>query len=156
MTEGNYIAKMMADHLNGRFPGYLGAGDRLLSFSFVEDVARGHVAALEKGRRGERYFLCGDNKTLRDLMETASRLAGLKPPRVHIPFAAATVLGAGLWAWAELTGHPPLLTPAAVATFKEHWAYTSAKAERELGYRITPLEEGVRRTLEWLRTADLA
>jgi farnesol dehydrogenase len=156
MTEGNYVAKMIADHLNGRFPGYLGAGDRVLSFSFVEDVARGHVAALERGRRGERYFLCGDNRTLVELMETASRLAGLAPPRLHVPFPAATLLGAGMLAWAEMTGHPPLLTPAAVATFKVHWAYSSAKAERELDYRITPVEEGVRRTLEWLRAAGHA
>jgi farnesol dehydrogenase len=153
MTEGNYIAKMIADHLKGRFPGYLGAGDRLLSYSFVEDVAAGHLAALEKGRKGERYFLGGDNETQVRMMETASRLAGVAPPKLHVPFAAASALGALLLLWAELTGHPPLLTPAVVSTFKEHWAYSSAKAERELGYRITPLEEGLRRTIDWLRAA---
>jgi farnesol dehydrogenase len=152
MTEGNYIARMAADHLNGRFPGYLGAGDRLLSYSFVEDVSAGHLAALEKGKKGERYFLCGDNRTQVQLMETLSGIAGIAPPKRHIPFAVASLLGGVLLAWAELTGYPPLLTPAVVNTFKEHWAYSSAKAERELGYRITPLETGLRRTLEWLRT----
>jgi farnesol dehydrogenase len=65
-------------------------------------------------------------------------------------------MGGLMLAWAELTGHLPLLTPAVVRTLREHWAYSSAKAERELGYRITPLEEGLRRTIEWLRAAGHA
>jgi nucleoside-diphosphate-sugar epimerase len=51
---------------------------------------------------------------------------------------------------AEWLGVYPRITPGWVETFLEDWAYTSAKAERELGYRITPLQEGVRRTLDWL------
>ena len=156
MTEGNYIARLLADHLNGRFPGFVGAGDRLVSYTFVDDVVAGHLTALEKGRRGERYFLCGENRTMVEMMGIASRLAGLPPPRLHVPYAAATVMGALMLAWAELTGHLPLLTPAVVRTLKENWAYSSAKAERELGYRITPLEEGLRRTIEWLRAAGHA
>lgn len=156
MTEGNYIARLLADHLNGRFPGFVGPGDRLVSYTYVDDVVAGHLAALEKGRRGERYFLCGENRTMVEMMGIGSRLAGLPPPRLHVPFAAATVMGALMLAWAELTGHLPLLTPAVVRTLKENWAYSSAKAERELGYRITPLEEGLRRTIEWLRAAGHA
>ena len=53
--------------------------------------------------------------------------------------------------WAEMTGHPPLLTHEVVGVFREHWAYTSAKAERELGYRPRPLREGLAQTMEWLR-----
>ena len=75
----------------------------------------------------------------------------MPPPRRHIPYAAATALGWMLYAWAELTGQPPLLTHEVVGVFREHWAYTSAKAERELGYGMTPLREGLRRTLDWLR-----
>ena len=58
-----------------------------------------------------------------------------------------------LYAWAELTGAPPLLTHEVVGVFREHWAYDSNKARRELGYRLTPLREGLRRTLAWLRPA---
>ena len=156
MTEGNYIARLLADHLNGRFPGFVGPGDRLVSYTYVDDVVAGHLLALEKGRRGERYFLCGENRTMVEMMGIASRLAFLPPPRLHVPYAAATVMGALMLAWAELTGHLPLLTPAVVRTLKENWAYSSAKAERELGYRITPLEDGLRRTIEWLRAAGHA
>jgi NAD+-dependent farnesol dehydrogenase len=151
LTDGNLVVQMIADHLNGRLPGVIGPGDRLWSYSFVEDVALGHVLALEKGRAGERYFLCGENATLLDLFAAVRQAAGVAPPRLHIPYPVASLLGRLLWAWADLTGHPPLLTHGVVDVFRRHWAYSSAKAERELGYRPTPLAEGVRRTVEWLR-----
>ena len=151
LTDGNLVAKMVADHMRGRLPGIIGPGDRLWSYSFVQDVAEGHAAALERGAAGERYFLGGDNVTMNALFATLEKVAGVPPPRRHIPYAAATALGLGMWAWAELTGHPPQLTHEVVNVFREHWAYSSAKAERELGYRWTPLEEGLRRTVAWLR-----
>jgi nucleoside-diphosphate-sugar epimerase len=57
-----------------------------------------------------------------------------------------------LYAWAELTGMEPLLTHEVVGVFREHWSYTSAKAQRDLGYRTTSLRDGLRRTLDWLRS----
>ena len=89
------------------------------------------------------------------LFAILARVTSVAPPRLHIPYAAATILGLSLLGWAELTGHPPLLTHEVVGVFREHWAYSSAKAERELGYRPTPLDEGLRRTIEWLRDARL-
>ena len=151
LTDGNLVVKMVADHMHGKFPGFIGPGDRLWSYAFVADVAEGHALALERGRAGERYFLCGDNRTLVDLFATLRRVAGVLPPSRHIPYAVASLLGRSLWAWAELTGHPPLLTHEVVGVFREHWAYSSAKAERELGYRRTPLEDGLGRTVDWLR-----
>jgi farnesol dehydrogenase len=149
LTDGNLVVKMVADHLRGRLPGIVGPGDRLWSYSFVEDVALGHVLALERGGKGERYFLAGANATLGELFATLQRLAGTRPPR-RIPYRLASALGRAMYLWAELTGHPPALTHEVVNVFREHWAYTSAKAERELGYRPTPLEEGLRQTLAWL------
>jgi NAD+-dependent farnesol dehydrogenase len=151
LTDGNLVAKMVADHLRGRLPGIIGPGDRLWSYSYVEDVALGHASALERGRAGERYFLGGDNVTMNGLFETLAKVAAIPPPGRHIPYAAASALGFAMWAWAEMTGHPPQLTHEVVNVFREHWAYSSAKAEKELGYGRTPLEEGLRRTVEWLR-----
>jgi len=151
LTDGNLVAKMVADHLRGRLPGIIGPGDRLWSYAFVEDVAEGHASALERGAAGQRYFLGGDNVTMNELFATLARVAGVPAPRRHIPYAAATGLGLAMWTWAELTGHPPQLTHQVVNVFRQHWAYSSARAERELGYRRTPLEEGLRRTVAWLR-----
>jgi NAD+-dependent farnesol dehydrogenase len=156
LTDGNLVAKMVADHLRGRLPGIIGPGDRLWSYSFVEDVALGHASALERGQAGQRYFLGGDNVTMNGLFAALAKVAAVPPPRRHIPYAAASALGFAMWTWAELTGHPPQLTHEVVNVFREHWAYSSAKAERELGYRRTPLEEGLRRTVEWLRQTGAA
>jgi NAD+-dependent farnesol dehydrogenase len=156
LTDGNLVAKMVADHLRGRLPGIIGPGDRLWSYAFVEDVALGHASALERGQAGQRYFLGGDNVTMNGLFAALAKVAEVAPPRRHIPYVAASLLGFAMWTWAELTGHPPQLTHEVVNVFREHWAYSSAKAERELGYRRTPLEEGLRRTVAWLRETGAA
>jgi nucleoside-diphosphate-sugar epimerase len=151
-TAGNIVVNMIADHLRGRFPGIIGPGDRLWSYAFVEDVAAGHVDALEKGRAGERYLLAGENVSMNDFFRLLAEASGVPAPRLHIPYAAAGALGWMLYAWAELTGMEPLLTHEVVGVFREHWSYTSAKAQRDLGYRTTPLRDGLRRTLDWLRS----
>ena len=151
-TAGNIVVNMIADHLRGRFPGIIGPGDRLWSYAFVEDVAGGHVDALEKGRAGERYLLAGENVSMNDFFRLLAEASGVPAPRLHIPYAAAGALGWMLYAWAELTGMEPLLTHEVVGVFREHWSYTSAKAQRDLGYRTTSLRDGLRRTLDWLRS----
>src|SRR5262249_51914624 len=156
MTEGNLVARLVSDHLRGKLPALVGPGDRLWSYSYVTDVADGHAAALAKGRPGERYFLCGENATLLQLFDHVRDLTGKAPPRLHLPFAAASVLGRAMWLWAELTGLPPQMTHGEVGVFREHWAYSSAKAERELGYRSRPLKDGIRATVEWLRDKGAA
>jgi farnesol dehydrogenase len=155
MTEGNIVARMIADHLSGRLPGLVGPGDRRWSYAFVEDVAEGHALALEKGRAGERYVLGGENATLERFFRLVHEIAGRQPPRLHIPYAVASVVGRGQWLWAELTGHAPQLTHGEVGVFRQEWACDSAKAMRELGYEWRPLAEGLRETVRWLRASGL-
>jgi farnesol dehydrogenase len=156
LTDGNLVVKMVADHLNGRLAGIVGPGDRLWSYAFVEDVAAAHVVALASGRRGDRYILAGPNVDMNGFFAALQTVTGVAPPRRRIPYAVAAFLGFALHGWAELTGQPPALTHEVVDVFREHWAYSSAKAEKALGYRPTPLEEGLRRTVDWLRTEGLA
>lgn len=155
MTEGNIVARMLADHLNGRLPGIVGPGDRRWSYAFVEDVAEGHALALEKAPRGGRYVLGGENATLERLFRLLEEIAGAPPPRLRIPYPVASAVGRAQWLWAELTGHPPQLTHAEVAIFREEWACDSSKAVSELGYEWRPLAEGLRETVRWLRASGL-
>ena len=150
LTDGNIIAKMLADQMNGRLPGIVGPGDRLWSYSFVEDVARAHVAALERGRRGERYLLAGDNATLTQVFAAASARAGRDLSPRKLPYGLSRLVGRAMWFWADLTGKMPDLTHQAVGIFEKNWAYRSDKAERELGYRVRPLAEGIGQTVDWL------
>jgi farnesol dehydrogenase len=156
MTQGNIVVRMIADHLAGRLPGLIGPGDRRWSYAFVDDVAEGHVLALEKARAGERYVLGGENATLARLFALVEELEGARPPRLHIPYGIASLLGRAQWLWAELTGHPPQLTHGEVFVFREEWACDSSRAVRELGYAPRPLVEGLRETLRWLRQAGTA
>jgi farnesol dehydrogenase len=142
LTEGNLVGRMVADHLAGRLPGLLGAECRW-SYAFVGDVAAGHVAALERGRVGGRYRLGGENVRQMAIFEIVRELTGTPLPR-RIPAAAGVLLAAVEELRASLTGRPPLLTVGTVEILQRDWMLDSGEAERDLGYRVTPLREGVR------------
>jgi NAD+-dependent farnesol dehydrogenase len=147
-TEGNLVGGMMRQYLSGRFPGLLGSGEQRWSFAYIPEVVQAHLAALEKGRPGEEYFLAGDNQSLNDLFSVIGRLTGVTFPVRHLSFATGKVFGALEVARARLFNHRPKLTPGVVEIFKHDWVYSSEKAARELGYRVIPLEEGIKLTLE--------
>ncbi|HXK11146.1 MAG TPA: NAD-dependent epimerase/dehydratase family protein [Vicinamibacteria bacterium] len=150
MTEGNIVARMIADHLSGRLPALVGPGDRRWSYAFVEDVAEGHVLALEKGRPGDRFVLGGENATLARLFGLVHEITAAAPPRWRIPYGIASGIGRAQWLWAELTGQPPQLTHGEVGVFREEWACDSGRAEQQLGYAVRTLAEGLRETIRWL------
>ena len=142
MTDGNLVGRMVADHLAGRLPGVLGA-NRRWSHAYVDDVAAGHVAALERGRTGGRYQLGGENARQMRVFEIVRALTGVPLPR-RIPAPAAVMIALVEELRATLTGRPPLLTVGTVEILDRDWMLDSSDAQRELGYRMTPLEEGVR------------
>ena len=146
-TEGNLVGGMIDQYLAGKFPGVLGSGEQRWSFSFNADVVAAHLAALEKGKVGEEYVLGGDNRSLNDFFQVLGDISGVRRRVRHLPFVAGKMVGTIEVARARLLGHRPQLTPGVVEIFKHDWVYSSAKAVRELGYRVTPLEEGLRRTL---------
>ena len=152
VTEGNLVGRLVADHLAGRLPGLIGA-DRRWSYAFVDDVAEGHVTALERGAPGARYVLGGENAPQMRVFEIVRELTGRPLPR-RIPLALAKVAAALDEARAALTGSPPRLTRGAVELFRHDWALDSERAMKELGYRITPLEEGMPRLLRALRNEE--
>lgn len=150
LTDGNLVAKLLADQMNGALPGIVGPGDRLWSYAFVDDVAEAHVSALEKAKKGERYLLGGANATLNEVFAVASKRTGQNLQPRRLPFGLARVIGRAMWMWADITGKTPDLTHQAVGIFEKNWAYRSDKAVRELGYQVRPLEEGIRTTVDWL------
>ena len=155
LTAGNHVTQVLLQHARGKLPGLLGPGDRRQCFAYVEDVAEGVTAALERARPGSAYVLGGENRTVTELFQAFEAASGIPAPRRHIPYAVAGLLGRAQRLWAELTGREPELTDEVVEIYRHEWAYSSARAERELGYRITPLAEGIARTAAWFRTAGL-
>jgi farnesol dehydrogenase len=106
------------------------------------------LAALENGRPGEEYVLGGDNRSLNDFFRVLADFTHVRGPVHHLPFALGKLAGAMEVVRARAFGHSPQLTPGIVEIFKHDWVYSSAKAVRDLGYRVAPLEEGLLRTLQ--------
>src|SRR6185295_15214796 len=106
------------------------------NFADVRDVARGMLLVWEKGRRGERYILGGENLTYREAFERIASVAGVRPPRWQVPRQAAMALGWLGDARLRLTGRESLINTVSVRyAFCLDTVFSSAKAERELGYR---------------------
>ncbi|MBZ5556126.1 MAG: NAD-dependent epimerase/dehydratase family protein [Acidobacteriia bacterium] len=144
-TEGNLVGRLIADHLQGKLPGLVGP-EHPWSYAYVDDVAAGHCAALERGRAGGRYALGGDNVPQRRVFEIVAELTGKRPPP-RIPFPIADMLGAAEELRVTLFGGTPLITRGAVEIFRHDWSLDSSDAIRDLGYTITPIAEGLRRTV---------
>jgi farnesol dehydrogenase len=150
-TEGNLVGRMVADHLNGRLPGLIGAG-RIWSFSYVEDVAAAHEAALRVGVPGRRYLLGGENAPQMRVFDIVQAITGRRRPR-RIPdwvAAPAAFLDELKASWLGLT---PLLTTGTLEILMRDWPLGHALAAEELGYRVTPLAEGVGRVVQAIQAA---
>lgn len=151
LTAGNHVVRLLLQHARGKLPGMLGSGRQRQCFAFVDDVAAGVVSALERGAPGTGYILGGENRSAVELFAAFQRSSGVAAPRRRIPFAVAGLIGK-LQRWrAELLGIEPELTDEVVGVYRREWAYSSAKAQSELDYRITPFDEAVGRTVAWLR-----
>jgi len=151
LTEGNSVSLMLDMYQRGRLPILLNKGRDVGNYVLVDDLVQGHILAMEKGRIGERYILGGENVSLKGLFSIVDELTGKRHRQVSLPPGVAMLYAALERKKAEWFGLYPQITPGWVETFLHDWAYSPAKAERELGYRFTPLREGVRRTLEWIR-----
>ncbi|HET7618008.1 MAG TPA: NAD-dependent epimerase/dehydratase family protein [Vicinamibacterales bacterium] len=148
VTEGNLIGRLLRDHLVGRLPGVIGA-DRPWSYAFVEDVAKAHVQAIAAGRLGAEYVVGGVNAPQMTVFEHLRRVRGTPLPR-RIPYALATAAAALEELKAAVLRRPPTLTRGTVDIFRHDWSLDSGRAIADLDYRITPLEEGLERTIAGL------
>jgi nucleoside-diphosphate-sugar epimerase len=150
LTEANSVSLMIDQYDRGKFPVLPGRGENVGNYALVDDIVEGHILAMEKGKVGERYILGGENSSLRGLLQLVDELTQRRHVQVGLPRSVSMFYAALEKRKAEWLGVYPRITPGWMKTYLEDWAYTSVKAERDLGYRSTPLREGVRRTLDWL------
>jgi dihydroflavonol-4-reductase len=119
-----------------------------LGLVFTEGLAAGHLLAAEQGRDGERYILCDTHVSLKELAQAVVRVAGRGRVPPTLPLRGARALAAGSEALSRVTGRPPLISRGQLHFFTWNAAPDSTKAQTELGWKPTPLAEGVRRTLD--------
>jgi len=142
--------RMILEAASGRIPAFVDTG---LNIVHVDDVAAGHLLALRKGRIGERYILGGENMTLAELLARIARLVGRTPPRLSLPRWPLYPIAYAAEALARLTGREPFVTVDGLRMSEYLMYFTSAKAERELGYRPRAAEEAIRDAIDWFRSA---
>lgn len=146
--------RIVVDFLKRKFPAYVETGLNLVD---VKECARGHVAALEKGRTGERYILGGEDLTLKQILDKLGQITGLPSPKIKLPYLFAFAAGivdeavTGL-----LLRREPRATVDTVRMGKKKMFASSGKAERELGWKIVPVDDALRRAAEWFRANGYA
>jgi len=140
--------RIIVEAAAGRMPAYVDTG---LNLVHVDDVAAGHLAALQSGRIGERYILGGQDVLLGDMLREIARQVGRAPPRLRLPRRLIFPIAYGAEAIARFTGREPFVTTTGLRLAKDRMFFTSAKAERELGYRARPYGEAIADAIAWFR-----
>jgi dihydroflavonol-4-reductase len=142
--------RIIVEAASGRMPAFVDTG---LNLVHVDDVAAGHLAALKHGRVGERYILGGENMALADMLAIVARLTGRSSPWLRLPRGPIYPVAFLAESIARITKREPFVTLDGLRMAKHQMFFTSAKAERELGYRARPAEEGIRDAIDWSREA---
>jgi len=146
--------QMIVDFMKGRMWAYIETGMNLVD---VDDVAVGHLRAMERGRFGERYILGNQNLSLREIFETLSKLTGVKAPRIKLPWQAVLPLAhINRWIADYLTHQSPRIPLEGVRMAKYRMHYDCSKGVRELGLPQTPVEVALEKAVRWFRAHGYA
>jgi len=153
-TKPTPTGRIVVDFLKRKFPAYMDTGLNLVD---VNEIARTHVKALEVGPSGERYILGGENLTLKQILDKMSAITGLPSPTKRVPHSVAmafafcdqTITG-------KMRGKEPRATVEAVRMGKKMMFVSSAKAERDLGFRVVPVYAALRSAIDWFRAHGYA
>ena len=140
--------KMIRDAAAGQMPAYIDTG---LNIVHVDDVAEGHVLALEKGRIGERYVLGGENMLLKDVLGLVAEVAQRRPPSIRLPESVVWPVALAMEGLAKVTGIAPLMTRDHLKMARKKMFFSSAKATAELGYQARPARLAVADAVAWFR-----
>ncbi len=146
--------RIVVEFLKKKFPAYVDTGLNLVD---VDECARGHIKAFEKGKSGERYILGGENLTLKQILDKLGAITGLPSPTIKVPYAVA--LAAGVvdeLVTGRLLGKEPRATIDSVRMSRKKMFVTSAKAERELGWKTVPVDGALHRAVDWFRSNGYA
>jgi dihydroflavonol-4-reductase len=140
--------RILVEAAQGRIPAFIDTG---LNLVHVDDVAAGHLLAMERGVVGERYILGGQDASLAQMLAEIARQVGRRPPTVRLPRTPLYPLAWGAEAVAQLTGKEPFVTRDALKMASHHMFFSSAKAQRDLGYAARPYAEALADALAWFR-----
>ena len=129
--------------------------DTELTWVHVDDVARGHILAMEKGKPGEEFVLGGEVASMKRVLGKVAAAAGRKPPRFSIPTRALKIIAPISGPFTRMAGFGPRFLKEGISVEGKSWAYSHAATTKRLGYKPRSLDEGLPETVAWFRE-DLA
>ncbi len=151
LTESNSVTRIIDLYRKDKWHILPGNGKSIGNYVYVDDVAEGMILAMERGRRGERYILGGDNLSYRDFFKELSQATGRNPFLFPLPLPLMLFISRMMMTGHRLFGMRPLITPQWVKKYSYDWKLSSGKAMKELGYRYTPFPEAVKKTVHFLK-----
>jgi nucleoside-diphosphate-sugar epimerase len=154
-SESNAVTMLLEKYWQGKWRILPGDGKRIGNYVYIEDVVAGHLAAMQKGKSGERYVLGGENVSYQELFDLFGEITGRKLRLFKMPIGVMMGFARLQMLKTQLTGSAPLITPNFVKKYLYDWKVSSQKAQEELHLQITPLREGLSKTLEWLKMQHL-
>ena len=148
-TKPTPTGQMIVDFMKGKMFGYMDTGLNLVD---VEDVAEGHLLAMQKGRVGEKYILGNQNLSLLEIFQTLSRITGQAVPKVQIPHSMAFLLAIAFTEYSNwISKKPPLISVESARLTRKFMYFDSSKAVRDLGFSSCPVEQALEKAVRWFR-----
>ena len=139
--------KLIVDFLNGRMPAFV---DTAMNVEHVDDLAAGHVAALQRGANGRSYILGGENRSMQSILAVLAQCTGLRAPTRQVPKAVALAAGvASQFVEGRLLGREPNVSIEAARMSTTHMAFDDSRARVEIGYTSRPAEDAIEDSARW-------
>lgn len=151
LSKSNALTMMIKRYLRGKWRLIPGNGSGIGNYVYIDDVVEGHLLAMEKGQPGQRYLIGGDNLSFNDFFKILAEVSGVRHNLFKLPVGLMMIIARGFLGIAWLTGRTPPITPAFVRRYNHNWEVSCDKAHRELGYTPASFEEGLIKTIEWIR-----
>lgn len=149
-TESNVISMMIKSYIEGNWHVIPSDGKAMGCFSYIDDVVDGHILAMEKGKPGEKYILGGVNMNFNDFFNLLKEITDKHFLLVHVPLPLLLLFGWKEEAFSRWFNREPLITRKWINKYRYNLSCSCEKAIHELGYTVTPIEEGIKKTLEWI------
>jgi len=150
LSESNGVTRMILQYVQGKWRLIPGKGKSVGNYVFVDDVVSGHILAMDNGKPGERYLLAGENADYNSFFDKLRKVSGIKKMLFHVPLPVSMLLARTMLFMARTFGTKPMIVPGLVKKFGLDWIVSPEKAIKNLNYSFTPLEEGMKKTLDWM------
>lgn len=151
LRESNSVTKILKLISEGKWRLIPGDGQTFGNYVFLDDITRGLLLAMESEKAGGSYIMGGENVTFDELFHNMKAASQKNHMLIHVPYPVLWFGSSIILVFARLLGKPPLITPGWIRRYLQHRRLSSDKAIRELGYTITPLNDGLKKTMAWIR-----